>query len=76
MRTEMPTATCAGDGTGIARIPAASRSERMKRAIRMMFTFLACAGRCCERDHLPVGVACHIEPAARAKVASLRCKGL
>lgn len=41
---ETPTATCACDGAGIARIPAAKTNKRIKRAIRIIFTFLAFAG--------------------------------
>jgi len=44
MRMETPTATCAWDGAGIAMIPAARANKKMKRAIRMILTFLALAG--------------------------------
>src|SRR5215471_11790647 len=41
MRMETPTATCAWDGAGNAKIPAARTRKRTKRAIRMILTFLA-----------------------------------
>src|SRR5215472_8348402 len=46
IRTETLTAICVRDGPGNASNPTASKSENMKRAIRMILTFLAFAGRC------------------------------
>ena len=72
MRIETPTATCAWDGAGIAKIPAARTKKKMKRAIRMFFTSLAFDGFpvSVQGGSWPLETTHYVKPGAMPKVAS------